>query len=195
MSGTPIQEWAIDRDPWVTTVRLANVLNCSAESSQIVADCLRTIDPIVLAQAGLALNMEDFGNFEILLHGSTPTIEGPVEGAFLPEDPLKILIEGDIPNVPVMLGAVQHEGILPLAGAHYLKLGPEKLVNDKDYLENYLLGDLLKTYGVSDRENGASVSQAIAQSFIPADKDRTNFTAIQYDLLDVSKQTHPCKYS
>lgn len=133
--------------------------------------------------------MEDFQDFKIFLHGTTPVVEGNVPGAFLPDDPLKLLMEGPLPQVPVMLGTVQHEGILPLAGAHFLVLHPNGLLNDTDYMQDYLLGDLLKTYGVNERQDGASISQSLALAFLPAEKDRTNFTEIQYELLDVSYLT------
>lgn len=113
-------------------------------------------------------------------------IEGDVPGAFLPDDPLKLLLEGPLPQVPVMLGSVQHEGILPLAGAHFLVLNPKGLLNNTEYMQDYLLGDLLRTYGVNERQDGASISQSMALGFLSPDKDRTNFTEIQYELLDVS---------
>lgn len=132
--------------------------------------------------------MEDFGKFRIELKGTTPTIEGNVPGAFLPADPLKLMQEGDLPDVPVMLGAVQHEGILPLAAGYYLILDKEGLVDDPEYMQDELLGDMLSTYNVNDRVDGASISQSLASGFLEPGTDRTNFTEMQYELLDVSSK-------
>lgn len=123
--------------------------------------------------------------FKILLAGSTPVIEGNVPGAFLPDDPLKLLTEGPLPNVPVLLGTVQHEGILPLAGSHFLVLNPQGLLNDTAYLRERFMSELLTTWGVDETGNGASVSQSLALGYLHPGANKANFTEIQYELLDV----------
>lgn len=55
MSGTPIQEWAIDRNPWDSAQRLGALLNCSSDTSQELVACLRDIDALLLSQAGLGV--------------------------------------------------------------------------------------------------------------------------------------------
>lgn len=37
-------------------------------------------------------------------------------GAFLPDDPRKMLARGDISDVPIMVGYTTHEGLLQLGG-------------------------------------------------------------------------------
>lgn len=94
--------------------------------------------------------------------------------------------EGYLPDVPVLLGTVQHEGILPLAGAHFLTLNPTGLLNDTQYMREKFVGELLTTWGVDESSNGASVSQSIANGYLRPGSDRSNFEANQYEYLDVS---------
>ncbi|ODM89977.1 Carboxylesterase 4A [Orchesella cincta] len=186
MSGTPLQEWAIDRNPLESARRVATMLNCTeVDTGAQITSCLQDMDWMPMAQAGLAVILEEFMNFKMILPGSMPCIEGDVPGAFLPADPLELMQNGTLPNVTVLLGTVQHEGTLPLIAAYFLKLGPEGLVNDTDYLRDYLLGDVLATYGVNERMNGGSVSQAMALGFFPPDVNRSNFTEMQYYLMDL----------
>ena len=126
---------------------------------------------------------------KILLSGSTPAIEGNIPGAFLPDDPLHLMSEGPLPDVPVLLGTTQHEGILPLAAGHYLVLQKkeEETLKNRTYMRDYFLGDLLTTYKVDDRKDGASVSQSMAVGFLRPGCNRTDFSDMQYELLDVSQ--------
>lgn len=55
MSGTPIMEFGIDREPARSAERLAKMVNCSRESSEEIVDCMMTLDAQVLAKAGLFL--------------------------------------------------------------------------------------------------------------------------------------------
>jgi len=187
MSGTPLQEWAIDRNPVESTKRVAKHVNCPTESSVELVNCLREMDWMPIARAGIDVLMEEFKSFKIQLSGSTPAIEGNVPGAFLPDDPLKLMLEGPLPDVPVMLGSVQHEGILPLAACHYLILQPNETecLNNRTYMRDFFLGDLLTTYNVNERKDGASVSQSMAVGFLRPGSNRTDFTDIQYELLDM----------
>ncbi|CAL8121574.1 unnamed protein product [Orchesella dallaii] len=186
MSGTPLQEWAIDRKPLESARKIANLLNCTdTETGREIVACLKDMDWMPMAQAGLAVILDEFMDFKMVLSGSTPCIEGDIPGAFLPDEPLKLLLEGPLPDVPVMLGTVQHEGTLPLIAAYFLKLGPEGLVNDTQYVRDYLVGDMLATYGVNERRDGGSVSQALAAGYFPPGVNRQNFTEMQYHLMDM----------
>ncbi|ODN03466.1 Carboxylesterase 4A [Orchesella cincta] len=185
MSGTPLQEWAIDRNPLDSATRIATLLNCATETSQQIIDCFKGMDWMPLVRASLAVVMEDFIDFKMILSGTTPCIEGDVPGAFLPDDPLKLMAEGPLPNASVLLGAVQHEGMLPLAAAYVLKLETDGLLNDTKYLRDYMLGDILITYGVNERRDGGSVSQSLAVGYFPPGSSRQNFTEMQYHLMDL----------
>lgn len=55
MSGTPIQEWAIDRNPWESAKRLGAYLNCTQDSKPELVECLRQLDWTLLTQAGLGV--------------------------------------------------------------------------------------------------------------------------------------------
>ncbi len=118
------------------------------------------------------------------LAGTSPTVEHPHDGAFISQEPLELLEHGEIAQVPVMMGANQHEGSFLLGLAYALRLWNS--TNDENYVSHKLLGDLLATWGVYEDTNGASISQALAAGFIPMDNPKTNFTTFQYELVDVS---------
>jgi len=111
---------------------------------------------------------------------------GNVPGAFLTADPLELLQNGDVADIPVVLGSLQHEGTLPLAGFHYLVLEPNGWIYDPDYIHDKLFSDLLVQYGANDDQGGAVLSQMAALAFVPSGNPRTNFTEIMYGVMDVS---------
>lgn len=112
-------------------------------------------------------------------------MEGNVPGAFLPDDPVKLLREGPLPDVPILMGSVQHEGTLATSVVHYLVLGPSGVLNDTRYVREDLVANVLKTWGVDETKNGGSISQSMAAGWFRGGVDRGNYTEIQYELLDM----------
>lgn len=55
MSGSPLQEWAIDRNPKESANRLGALLNCTTESSAELVACLNEKEWLALCQAGLGV--------------------------------------------------------------------------------------------------------------------------------------------
>lgn len=185
MSGTPIIEIAIDRTPQESARRLAKSVHCPEDDNKALVACLKEQSWVNISVAGLGMIMEDFSHFQIVLKGKTPVIEGNVPGAFMPDDPLEIMKHGEIADVPLILGAVQHEGSMALAAAHFM-LNSAHLLDDPEYMMDDFFGDLLATYDIDDHINGGSISQSLASSFLKPGADRTNFTDMQYEILDVS---------
>jgi hypothetical protein len=105
----------------------------------------------------------------------------------MPDEPLALLEKGDIPQVPVLLGANQHEGSFVMAAAYLFKFGHGGLLNDTTYVHDHLVGDLLQTWNINDNINGGSISQALSLGYLPSGP-RTQFTDFMYELVDVSDQ-------
>lgn len=55
MSGSPLQEWAIDRNPIESSQRLGALVNCSTDTSAELVDCLMEMDWLPITQAGTAM--------------------------------------------------------------------------------------------------------------------------------------------
>lgn len=94
---------------------------------------------------------------------------------------------GNIPQVPVLLGANQHEGSLLVGMAYVLKLASSGVLDDPVYVRDHLIGDLLATWDINENKNGASMSQALSLGFLPGNP-RTNFSTFTYELIDVRRQ-------
>lgn len=103
-------------------------------------------------------------------------------------EPLELLENGLVENVPVMMGANQHEGSFLLGVAYALRLGWNNTLDDPVYVHQKLVGDLLATWGVYEKTNGASMSQALLAGWVPQDNLRNNFTTMQYELIDVGRK-------
>lgn len=184
MSGTAIAEWAIDRNPWKSAQRLAGQLGCPNDTSTELVRCMKEAPMMQIAYYGAYNQIMDLTRMRVELPANSPVIEGNVPGAFLPDDPLTLLLEGPLPNVPVVMGAVQNEGTLPVAGFYYLTLERQDYIHDPVYMREQLLGELLAAYGADDHHGGASLSQSVALAFLP-DSDRTDFDSMVYELIDL----------
>lgn len=63
MSGTPLQEWAIDRTPWESAQRLAEPLGCPTVDSKALVACLRGLEWNKISEAGLGMIVSEKGKF------------------------------------------------------------------------------------------------------------------------------------
>jgi carboxylesterase type B len=184
-SGTPLSHWAMDRTPWESAQRYAATLKCPTDTSQNLAACLRSKTWEELARASFEKLITDFSKFNLGFEATAPVIEPDLPGAFLSQDPLKILQEGEIPNVPVMLGAVQHEGSAILAAAYSLAWGPSGDADDPDFIHEKMMPSLLNALGVNElTTGGAPISQSLILAYLP-DSPRTNFTEIGAGVTDM----------
>jgi len=140
----------------------------------------------LISQAHFYILLEDqIGNLRAILPGASVVIEGNIPGAFLTDEPLKLLESGDFSDVPILLGATQHEGSLLVGVAYVLKLAATGLLDDPIYVRDHLIGDLLATWDIDENRNGGSISQGLALGFLPPGNPRTNFSTFTYELIDM----------
>jgi len=184
-SGTPLSPWAWDRTPWESAQRYAAFLDCPTDTSTNLVACLRTKDFKELAQASFTKLITDLSNLNLVFEASSPTIEPNLPGAFIAEDPLKLLQEGDIPDVPIIMGTVQHEGSAILGAAYSLNWRPNNLTDDPEFIHDRMMPTLLKAIGIDElNTGGAPISQSMTLAYIP-DSPRTNFTEIGEGITDM----------
>jgi carboxylesterase type B len=185
MSGTSLAEWSIERKPLDTLTKLGAFLECDITNSTTIKTCLMDTEWPYIAQAHFYVMLGDqLGNLKAVLPGASVVIEGDIPGAFLTDEPLKLLESGDIPDVPILLGATQHEGSFLLGIAYVLKLEPTGLLNDTVYVRDHLIGDLLSTWDIDENKNGGSISQGLSLAYLPGNP-RTNFSSFTYELIDM----------
>jgi len=109
-------------------------------------------------------------------------VEPEHEDAFLTEEPLKILKDGNFPHIPVLLGANQHDGSLVMGGAYG---NFSALLEDPNYVQFELVPTLLNAIGYGDERLGSPISQSLADYYFPEDARKDNFTEIVYGLIDM----------
>ncbi|CAG7838019.1 unnamed protein product [Allacma fusca] len=179
-SGTPISIWARHRNPLQAAQQFGTVVNCTSRNSAELVSCLREKPAEEISIAVFNNLVGVLSRMEMELPSSTPVIEPNLPGAFITEDPYKLLTQGDLPDVPVILGGCLNEGSFVLGGFYFLSLANSTRIEDPFYIHEDLIPDLLSTYQITD----AAVAETIALGFMPGSR-RDNFTEIQPNLNDM----------
>ncbi|XP_022905788.2 juvenile hormone esterase-like [Onthophagus taurus] len=108
-----IMQSGVGTSPWVTGVQnnglyLAQVLGVTTDDAMEMFLTLQYLPPQFIIQGFLLLSLiypMRWGGFNM------PTVEKHKETAFLPDNPMKILREGNYNKVPMMIGYTDAEGI------------------------------------------------------------------------------------
>ncbi|GJQ88161.1 hypothetical protein Trydic_g13162 [Trypoxylus dichotomus] len=105
-SGTALDYWSIRKSPLKRAENLGKKLGCPIEISKDLRDCLRTrsAKEIVNSQQKFLSGNEREGP----LFG--PVIEKEYDGAFLIEEPYKLLEDGNVADVPWIVSTNEGEG-------------------------------------------------------------------------------------
>ncbi|XP_063991352.1 uncharacterized protein LOC135169896 [Diachasmimorpha longicaudata] len=112
-SGTALAPWSrtTPHAAKKQAQRLAKQLNCPIAPSEKLRDCLQHKDPIELASA-----VDEWPIFtQDPMIPFKPVVEPNYPGAFLTEDPVKILDNGNLTDIPWMTGFTSHEGAIRVA--------------------------------------------------------------------------------
>lgn len=103
-SGVATNVWAVIDDPMDNTKRLANLVGCPVNGSEILVSCIKSrstqqlLEGVVrMLTATEAINFVPFGPV--------------VDNNFLPEHPYKLLKEGKVKDLPWIVSNVKDEGI------------------------------------------------------------------------------------
>ncbi|KAF2904195.1 hypothetical protein ILUMI_01987 [Ignelater luminosus] len=141
--GTALAPWAIHKTPLKEAKRLGASLGCDTSSTRELIKCLKqkpTIEIIKNAIYSPIINSFPITPF-------SPVVEKESPGAFITDDPYKLLRSGNITDVPWLSGATTEEGILIL---QLLKFQ----YNDLNERWNIVLSDVLnyeRTIAESDK--------------------------------------------
>ncbi|CAG7816018.1 unnamed protein product [Allacma fusca] len=183
-SGSALSEWALDRKPFEASQHLADLVGCPNRTSTEIVTCLRTVPWETLVEVAKKKEDDAYAKLDLGLGFVTPTIEPKLPGAFITEDPLTLLNEGEIADVPVILGATLHEGSYVLGLLYRAYLGPDGRVNDTQWMRNDLIPSLLSVFGVSELSGAGAISETTALAYMPG-STRENFTEIMPNLVDM----------
>ncbi|CAL8090401.1 unnamed protein product [Orchesella dallaii] len=147
-SGSPLGNWAINREPAKQAKRFAAKFNCSVTDPEEMVACLKAVDghTFVKAHQEMLLPLRD----KITLF--VPTIETVHDkNTFLPEEPLESLLSGRVNKVPLIVGVNKEEGLLSssIITANKTKL---KQANDEwNFFAAKILGYDLDKTDISDK--------------------------------------------
>lgn len=89
-------------------VKIAKMVNCPYNSSQILVNCLRGKNAEILLNTGSAFN----NNLGFAPVQWTPTIEPDEKDAFLIDSPKNLIEKNQMKDLPFMSGIVSDEGLL-----------------------------------------------------------------------------------
>lgn len=142
MSGTTLLPWALTENPLNKARKIANKLECPTEPSQLMVDCLRKADISELKESIKVLTVYMNG-VPIALFG--PTLEKGTN-PFLPDHPYKLLKEGKVKDLPLIVSNVKDEGVF-CAGSKFICIVSKKfsklifnqkicLLNEQEYFIN-----------------------------------------------------------
>lgn len=105
-SGTALDSWVVPGSQLKVANQLGEKLGCPTETSTELRDCLRTRSAKYLVSSSPSLLIG--GAINGLMF--SPVVEKVHEGAFLTEHPYKLLLEGNVADVPWISGTNEGEG-------------------------------------------------------------------------------------
>ncbi|XP_031341076.1 venom carboxylesterase-6-like [Photinus pyralis] len=109
LSGTPLNRWALQRNPLEKMRRLAKGLGIDSDNTSIIVEELRRVDYRVLVKT--VYNKSIMGDFiPYDAHSFAPSVEAEGPTAFITERAFKLLDEGKFAKVPHIIGHTTEEG-------------------------------------------------------------------------------------
>ncbi|ODN05232.1 Carboxylesterase 4A [Orchesella cincta] len=185
-SGTSLSHWAIDKTPLTSAKIIAKRLGCPVNSNAKLVNCLREKKWETIVAEQRKFTNDCYSNLTHAVATMTPVVEPKLPGAFITEDPVKILKNGDISSkVPIMLGANKHDGSFILANMYLAKLGPEKLAENSEYMRWELVPNLLRFFRVEEDVADRHVSATVEMAYLP-EVNRSSWNESMPGLVDVS---------
>nr|UZH45659.1 carboxylesterase 25 [Meteorus pulchricornis] len=175
-SGSALSPWAFSPSNKYKeyAFRLGQSLNCSTNSSELLIDCLREVEPyILLSNKGVFSGVQE-------LSGVTwvPTDEPDISGAFLTEHPLQYILQNKVPDLPNINGVVKNEGLVVTAKLYANDTLYDEVVGD---ISHFLR--LLSTVFSKDKDPD-KVANAL-NDFYFKDIDSTNKSQVLSKLTDL----------
>ncbi|CAL8131722.1 unnamed protein product [Orchesella dallaii] len=182
-SGTALSHWAIDKTPLTSAKTIAKRLACPVNSSAKLVNCLREKKWEAIVAEQRKFTNDCYSNMTYAVATMTPVVEPILPGAFITEEPVNIMKNGDMSNVPIMIGATKHDGSFILANLYLAKLGPEKLDENPDYMRVELIPNLLRFFRVTEDEADKDVSATVQLAYFP-EVNRSSWNDTMPGLVD-----------
>ncbi|XP_075223901.1 venom carboxylesterase-6-like [Lycorma delicatula] len=159
ISGTAFCPWAQMDNPKEKTLKLASSLNCTANNTQILIDCLRDRPGHLILSKIKSLFM---GWLYYPISPFGPTIEADNPERFLGDHPYNLMKDRKIHDLPWLVGFTTEEGLYPASEFIF----NNNLMNELDqtwldkapYLLNYNL--------ISDNKNKTEISKKIRTFYL-----------------------------
>ncbi|KAF5285157.1 hypothetical protein FQR65_LT13354 [Abscondita terminalis] len=133
--------------------RLAEYLNCPISSNEEMVNCLRKVDALDIINES---NKFSEFNYDPCIPFK-PVVEIPNDGAFMPQNPVDIIKQGKMANVPLIVGITTDDGAIKSAAIYNDSSLVERLNSNFDkYLPMILFYD-----GVFSNKNTVKFTEKI----------------------------------
>ncbi|CAG7713561.1 unnamed protein product [Allacma fusca] len=107
-SGVATKLWSIQPQPLESATLLAQRLNCSTNTTEVMVACLKRVDASLISRYSSLSGGEVKNDLEVFC----PSVEVPSEDAFLTKHPYDIIEDGEAQRVPWISGSASGEGLL-----------------------------------------------------------------------------------
>jgi carboxylesterase type B len=118
-SGSTLGQWSLPTNQFELAQKQARLVGCPDVSPSVMLQCLRSIPAEVLGNSlpDFAVGLPPKRNFfvNVMTFRSSVTVRFPVieedfgQERFLPDDPIKLIQNGDFQEVPVVIGVTKDE--------------------------------------------------------------------------------------
>lgn len=163
-SGSMLAEWALDRHPRKTGLRIAEFAECPLEPYEELLYCLRNMDEVELRRAQQKYSREDGAAGGLGFGGQSPIVQTAGKERALTREPKELFESGDYAtDVRVLMGANKHEGLFGINYIYRMFIRPNNLINDTEFLTNDAVPMVLKALGIDD-PSGA-LSEAMTKKY------------------------------
>lgn len=155
-SGTALAFWALDKNPKESAKMMAGFLGCpSIFGSLIMVACMRNVSVEAIINLQNLYTAYSWSQMSWAYATLTPVVEPRLAGAFISDEPEAIMRKGEIPDIPVIIGANKHDGSFILGLFYAVKYGPQKLDKNPEYMKDSMVPEILKFAGVRETHSGS----------------------------------------
>lgn len=183
-SGTALSFWALDKNPADSARLMAKRLECPSNENQAMVTCLRKLPWQTIIKAQLKYTHEQFAQMRYPVATLIPVVEPKLPGAFISEEPEVLMRTGDIPDIPVIIGANKHDGSFILGILYFSKLAPKNLHKNGTYLKQDFVPDLLKFAEVKEESGGRGEASSLEMTYLVG-VNRSNWKESMPGLVDL----------
>jgi len=111
MSGVALNPWGLQENPLETTKIVAKALGCSHDDNKEMVKCIKWRNGKQINEATRLLRPWLYNPYSPV----APVVDKASKNPFLPENPYKMMIDGNINDVPWIVSVTTSEGLYPAA--------------------------------------------------------------------------------